>query len=173
MREKLRLQSPKARQMKSEQIAAKLLKDKYFKKARSIVFYSSLEEEVQTGKLISECLAQGKQVLLPYVDGEDLRLTPILNPQTDLIEGSYGILEPKPSIRTAYDQEQLELVLVPGLAFDQANCRLGRGKAFYDRFLAKLPQEVYTYGLAYDFQMVDALPVTELDIPLTRVIKND
>ncbi|PIQ85283.1 MAG: hypothetical protein COV74_09395, partial [Candidatus Omnitrophica bacterium CG11_big_fil_rev_8_21_14_0_20_45_26] len=77
MREKLRLQSPKARQMKSEQIAAKLLKDKYFKKARSIVFYSSLEEEVQTGKLISECLAQGKQVLLPYVDGEDLRLTPI------------------------------------------------------------------------------------------------
>ena len=64
------------------------------------------------------------------------------------------------------------MVLVPGLAFDQARYRLGRGKGFYDRFLSKLPREVVTMGLAFDFQVVEALPVTELDIPVSRVIHN-
>ena len=71
------------------------------------------------------------------------------------------------------DLGNIELVVVPGVAFDRRNFRLGRGGGYYDRFLAKIPSHTPTIGLAFDFQMIDALPEKEThDRPVSLVLTN-
>jgi 5-formyltetrahydrofolate cyclo-ligase len=174
MREALKKQSLAERHHKSQTIAAKLSKDDAFKNAKTVLFYLSTEQEVQTKLLIEAALRSGKKVALPYLNNDICEMKPSLisNLDTDLEKGCYGIMEPKKDRIQPVGPGGLDLVLVPGLAFDQTNCRLGRGKGYYDRFLAKLPGNVRTFGLAFDFQMVERLPVTELDIPLGRIVHN-
>ena len=84
--------------------------------------------------------------------------------------GPYGILEPKEEYVREIDKEKIELVIVPGLAFDQAGRRLGRGKGYYDRFLFSLPSKTPKIGLAFSFQIVEQVPCDPHDFPLTSVI---
>jgi 5-formyltetrahydrofolate cyclo-ligase len=70
------------------------------------------------------------------------------------------------------DISALDAVLVPGVAFDKQNFRLGRGGGYYDRFLNNLPKKIHTIGLAFDFQVVDRLPHDHHDIPVHRLIIN-
>ena len=172
IREKLHAQTTKERAQKSNLIATKLQKDGAFKQATTVMFYYSTEEEVQTQGLISKALSEGKKVLLPCVDknADEIRPVEIKNLEQDLAVGSYSIMEPKPRINSKVSMNEIDLVIVPGLAFDQARYRLGRGGGFYDRFLSKLPRNVVMIGLAFNFQIVKTLPVTELDIQVTRVI---
>ena len=72
--------------------------------------------------------------------------------------------------RVIVDAERIGLVIVPGVAFDIKNGRLGRGKGYYDRFLEKLPPGKTTIGLAFDFQIVKDLPKDSHDIPVSKVI---
>ena len=90
----------------------------------------------------------------------------------DLEYGPYGIQQPKSNRATVIAPEVLDLVVVPGVAFDRSGHRLGRGAGFYDRFLADLPRDIPTVGLAFDFQIVSNLPLQEHDIPLSFVISN-
>ena len=174
MRDALKNQSVSERSRKSRLIYEKLKKDFLFKNAKVVMFYLSTEEEVDTHKMAEDALAGGKKVVVPCVikGKPDLIPSCVKNLDTDLIKGNYGILEPKSEKIEPIDPSEIDLVLVPGLAFDQVNNRLGRGKGYYDRFLAKLPRNVKTIGLAFDFQIVKHLPVTELDIPLSRVVHN-
>jgi len=175
MRQKLMLQSLEDCRKKSLQVTQKLLKDDSYLNAKTIMFYVATPEELQTDSMIEHALGNGVQVLLPFVDSKLQMLKParVRNLKDDLTKGLFGILEPSEVCRTEIDRHSIDLVLVPGLAFDQVQCRLGRGKGLYDRFLAKLPRSVTVFGLCFDFQLVPSLPVTENDIPLTRVIKND
>ncbi len=174
MRQKLKAQSEADRYQKSREVAQKLKKDASFQDAKAIMFYISTEEEVETKGLLSDILKIGKKIAVPYMDKNSSEIKPsfIQSIDADLAKGNYGILEPKNEKIEAVSLGELDLVLVPGIAFDQANNRLGRGKGYYDRFLAKLPRKVKTFGLAFDFQLVHELPVTELDVPLTRVFHN-
>jgi len=87
-----------------------------------------------------------------------------------MVPGGYGILEPKNP--RAIDTNLLDCVLVPGIAFDRGGHRLGRGRGYYDRFLATLPCRVTRYGLAFDIQMFDHVPATASDVKVDRVFVN-
>jgi 5-formyltetrahydrofolate cyclo-ligase len=174
IRRKLKEQSRTDRDRKSSVITGRLEKDILFQRAKTILFYVSTDEEVETYNLIRTALQNGKRVAVPFIDNASngIQASFIQNADEDLAPGSYGILEPKTKSTSKALLSEIELVLVPGLAFDHAKHRLGRGKGYYDRFLAKLPRHVKTYGLAFDFQIVEQLPVTELDVPMHRVIHN-
>ena len=134
--------------------------------AKTIMAYYSLPDEVCTHQLIDELVAEGKTVLLPKVlDDETMELRRYTGPH-DLREGAYHIMEPIGDPFT--DLTQIDLALIPGLAFDAQGHRLGRGKGYYDRFLAAFTGT--TIGVCFDFQKVAEVPVDAHDIAVNRVV---
>ena len=171
---KLKEQSEQFRSSKSKTIVSKLRTDSLYRKSQNIMFYVSMDYEVDTHALLRESLLEGKCVTVPYVDREHNALIPVQIKQFDehLVSGSYNILEPKKELIKPFDVGRLELILVPGIAFDRKYHRLGRGGGYYDRFLATVPAEVKRYGLAFDFQLFDSIPVESFDVPMNEVITN-
>lgn len=171
----LRKQEKKERLLKSALIADKLLWSAEFKKAKSILFYASFDGEVDTFEMIKKAITLKKRVGLPVVDREKKRLVPVLfsGVTKDLQDGHYGIKQPVQSPSSTVPLNEIDLVVVPGLAFDKANNRLGRGQGYYDRFLKDIPRDTPTVGLAFDFQLVDAIPCLEAhDIKVLCVFSN-
>ena len=159
---------------KSRVIREKFLALPVFRKAKTILFYASIKGEVDTFAMIKEALALGKKVLLPVVKKEEERIVPVaLTSLNGLTRGAYGIPEPAVSGATEEALNKIDLVVVPGVAFDRKNNRLGRGAGYYDRFLSELPATTPRIGLAFDVQIVDVLPGLEShDQPVTQVISN-
>lgn len=129
-----------------------------FESARVIMVYAACDNEVQTEGLIVEALRKGKRVALPVTDKEkkEIYARTISKYPEDLIPGAYGILEPKPSCPDVPVKE-LDLVLLPGVAFDRKGFRLGFGGGYYDRFLSRLSENTITVGLAYRLQVVETV----------------
>ena len=155
------------------------LKDR-IKNAQTIVVYYSLPDEVNTHDLIDDLVAEGKTVLLPKVIDDETMELRRYNGRQNMKEGVLHLLEPDGKPFTNYSQ--IDMVLVPGLAFDAAGHRLGRGRGYYDRFLNKvgtvlLCQDSLTqknrpsvFGVCFDFQKVPAVPTDEHDIIVDEVI---
>ena len=139
--------------------------------AQTILAYYSLPDEVCTRQLIDELIADGKTVLLPKVlDAGRMELRHYTGPH-DLTEGAYGIMEPVGEPFTDY--ALIDIALIPGMAFDVAGHRLGRGRGYYDRFLNSQLSIVHCpllIGLCFDFQKVPVLPYDDHDIPVDIVI---
>lgn len=138
-----------------------------FRQARVVLLYAALPDEVPTLPLITR--VEGKTILLPRVVGDDLELRVYTNPE-DLVESSdFHILEPTGPLFTDY--AAIDFALIPGMAFDAAGHRLGRGRGYYDRFLAH-PHvaDLHTVGLCFDFQLLDAVPTEPHDHPVDDVI---
>lgn len=137
--------------------------------AQTIMAYYSLPDEVNTHALIDELVAEGKTVLLPKVTGADTMELRRYTGRADLQEGAYHILEPVGEPFT--DLSAIDLILVPGLAFDAAGHRLGRGRGYYDRFLHSKNRPYYVkIGVCFDFQKVDEVPVDAHDIAMDKVV---
>lgn len=134
--------------------------------AQFIMVYYSLPDEVNTHHLIDDLVADGKTVLLPRVSGPDTMELRRYTDHADLQEGAYHILEPVGEPFTDY--ASIDIIIVPGLAFDAAGHRLGRGRGYYDRFLRTMG--VRTIGVCFDFQKVEEVPVDAFDIPVDMVI---
>ena len=136
--------------------------------AHTILLYSALPDEVQTQSLINELVLQGKTVLLPKViDGSTMEVRRYTGTK-DLAPGVYGIMEPIGERFTDY--ASIDLAVIPGMAFDQEGHRLGRGKGYYDRFLAQLTPKTYKIGLCFPWQRVDNVPTDEQDVTMDCVI---
>ncbi len=105
--------------------------------------------------------------LLPRIASEELTLH-AWTPDRPLVPNRYRIPEPSPD--GPVSPHELEIALIPGLAFDAAGGRLGRGGGYYDRLLAKLPSTCLRIGLCFDFQLVDRVPRAPHDLPVHRVI---
>ena len=134
--------------------------------AKTILAYYSLPDEVNTHQLIDELVVEGKTVLLPKVlDDETMKLRRYTGRQ-DLSEGSFHIMEPVGEPFSDYSE--IDLSLIPGMAFDAQGNRLGRGKGYYDRFLRAM--SVRTIGVCFDFQRVDEVPTDENDVAVDEVI---
>lgn len=169
--QKLQAQSPADRRKKSLIIEEKLFGLDVFKKAAAVCFYVSLPEEVDTAQMIDRALRAGKRVLVPRVNGgAPLQLYEIKNRRQDLERGAFGIMEPVPSRTRLADAKEIGCVIAPGVAFDRTNHRLGRGKGFYDRFLAGLGPGVAKIGVAFSFQMVEEVPRYGHDVRLDVVL---
>ena len=135
--------------------------------AHTLLMYSALPDEVPTQSLIDELAAQGKTVLLPRVVNDTEMELRRYQGRDSLQAGAFGILEPTGTLFTDYDR--IDVAIVPGMAFDKGGHRLGRGKGYYDRFLARVPY-IYKIGLCFPWQMVEYVPTDDYDIPMDEVI---
>jgi 5-formyltetrahydrofolate cyclo-ligase len=153
----------------SRKLCKQLRRQPVWSEAKSVLFFAPLADEPDLWPLLIEALAAGKTVCLPrYVSGSAGYVAcQVRDIQHDLVRGEFGIREPLPSCPEV-PLNRLDLVLVPGVAFDARGARLGRGKGFYDRLLAEVRGT--KCGVAFDEQMVDAVPVGPLDIRLNCIL---
>jgi 5-formyltetrahydrofolate cyclo-ligase len=135
-----------------------------------LLYVSAFPEEFATAPLLRLARQHGKRLACPRVDrsARCLRLFQVDDPESDLMPGTLGIPEPRPTCPTVAPEE-IDWVLVPGLAFDARCYRLGRGAGYYDRLLPTLRAEAPGWALAYDCQWVDELPVEPHDVALDGV----
>ena len=146
-----------------------------FVRSQTILFYASFDGEVDTEKMIDEARALGKKVALPVIEKETKTIIPTLIKckANKLTNGHYGIKQPKREKENTVDLSSIEMIIVPGIAFDKYNNRLGRGAGYYDRLLERIPSSVHTVGLAFDFQIVDHIPhIEKHDKPVSHLIFN-
>lgn len=151
----------------SESVTKRLLAHPRLKTAHTILLYASLADEVDTHRLTDCLLQQGKTILLPVViNDHDMKICRY-DHSTTVANGPFGIIEPQAEAFTHY--HEIDLALIPGMAFDRAGHRLGRGKGYYDRFLSQATN-IYKIGVCFAFQMVDEVPTDENDIMMNEVI---
>lgn len=134
-----------------------------YRSAQVVMLYYPLWDEVDVRPLFDRALGQGKHVILPTVKGDDI--IPVeIHKDTKWVVGEYDILEP---VAEEYRGE-IDLVVVPGMAFDAQGNRLGRGKGYYDRFLALHPH-AYRLGLCFEFQLIESVPAEPFDRTMNAV----
>lgn len=147
----------------SREVMSRLERHPAFKKAHTILLYASLPDEVRTFELI-EKWRNRKHIVLPTVVGDDI--VPVaLDANTSFVTGDFNILEPDSAPYTG----DFDLIVVPGMAFDDHGNRLGRGKGYYDRFLAQ-HAHVHTIGVCFNFQKVPFVPTEKTDIAMSEIV---
>ena len=155
---------------KSELIKKRLFNLSEFKKSLTILFYVSYDNEVFTHKMINDSLELGKKVIVPIsiIDKRNLLLSR-LKKFEDLVVSSYGILEPRPDKIFEVSLDEIDLIIVPGVGFDKSGHRIGHGKGYYDNLL-KISKNHLHIGLAFEFQIVNKVPIETHDLPVNRII---
>jgi len=135
-----------------------------FKAAKTILLYWSTPDELPTHATIRKWSAE-KQLILPTIEGDDLILKHYL-PNGAMKQGELGIWEPDTA---EICSGNVDLVIVPGVAFDHKKNRLGRGKGYYDRFFRK-NGNVLKIGVGFDFQLLTKIPSTKMDIKMDKIV---
>lgn len=150
------------REEKSARIAARVASLGTFEKAKHVLVFLSMPDEIQTGRILETAWELGKSVYVPLVNrGEpDLQLGQ-LKPGDVLDKGPMGIPQPRISSQDLSSPELLDCLLLPGLAFDGEGARIGYGAGYFDRFLKKTTAA--RIALAFDFQILESVPQTEND----------
>ena len=141
--------------------------------ARSVLFYVDIRAEVRTQHFLPTALADGKQVVVPYCHAGRLELFR-LESMSELATGSYQILEPRPDLRSQSQRrigiDQVDLVVVPGVAFDRDGARLGHGQGYYDKLLAGAREQTPRVALAFECQIFPTLPTAPHDVPMHVIL---
>ena len=150
---------------KSNQIKNNLFNLQLYKNSKSIMFFASFKNEVDTHNMIKEAL-KNKTIVIPKVSHHEIEPSVIIS-FDNLVIGKFGILEPIETMRIAY--KNIELILVPGIVFDKEGHRIGYSLGYYDKFLAKVPK-ANKVGLAFDFQVVDKIPREMHDVPVDIIV---
>ena len=138
-----------------------------FRNSKTILAYWSLPDEVQTHDFVLKWY-QKKRILLPLVVGDVLELRHFTGMECMEKGPAFGILEPQKG--TPASINEVDMVIVPGLAFDLNGNRMGRGKGYYDKLLKE--KNIFRLGVCFNFQLVPQVPVDDYDIPMNRVIFN-
>ena len=171
MLERLRKQDESIKIEKSLAIKHKLFRTEQFKKSIAVMFYVSKYYEVNTHDMIDEAILMGKRVMVPKTIKHKPMLTIYeISSREELLPGNMGILEPKEETLRVASHEAIDLVVVPGIAFDKRGNRIGHGKGYYDNFLKSLRDKTHIIGLAFDFQIVDEIPSHPHDFPVEKII---
>ncbi len=159
-------------QQKSEDITDQILLLHEFVRARGIACYVNKDTEVDTRILIRKALDRQKHVLIPVIKkGEvDLFFSEIKDLGKELTRGTFGVPEPKPEFVRPFGLDAIDLIIVPGIAWDKNGYRLGWGRGYFDRVLQKLPPHVKSAGLAFNLQLINQVPRDQFDVPVNMVI---
>ena len=136
-----------------------------FINAHNIIIYWSMPDELPTHNFIIRW-SKKKTMLLPVVKGEDMLIKPF-STKEELKQGSLGIWEP--DTQKEY-LNFIDLVIVPGVAFDRDKSRLGRGKGYYDRYF--INKRIVKIGVCFDFQLLKSIPIDSFDIKMDKVVTN-
>ena len=157
----------------SERICRRLASLPEYGPARTVMLYVAVRNEVRTDPLLSAALAEGKRVVVPYCDGDELGLF-VLASLEELAAGTLGIPEPRPELRAAAgkraDPDEIDVAMVPGIAFDRQGGRLGHGRGFFDRFLPRLRADAVAVGVAFECQLLPEIPMLAHDVSVDRVV---
>ena len=143
--------------------------------AKTVLFYVDAASEVRTRHSLPDALAGGKRIVVPYclVETNELGLF-LLEDVSELVEGAYRILEPRAELRALpakqVEPEDLDLVMVPGTAFDPSGARMGQGKGYYDRLLARARPDVPLVGIAFECQIFPEIPIAPHDVFMDLVL---
>ena len=156
----------------SDIITDKLLNLDCIKNAKNIMLYLDFNNEVSTDSLIKKLLNLGKIVSSPITLKEERKLIPskITDLKNGIQYGAYNIREPKPECSPAINIKDLDVVIVPAVAYDKNCYRLGYGGGFYDRFLENLRKDAVTIGIAFDLQIFDEVPKEPHDAQLDYIV---
>ncbi len=146
-----------------------------YEAAKTVMWYVDAGSEVRTRHTLPEALTHGKRVVVPWcvVETNCLELF-LLEDISELVEGAYKILEPKVELRGLPQKkvlpDELDLVMVPGTAFDSHGGRMGQGKGYYDRLLAQARKDAPLVAIAFDCQLFEAIPVAAHDVFMDLVL---
>jgi 5-formyltetrahydrofolate cyclo-ligase len=165
IKEKKKDYSLEEKRRKSELIFNQIEKLDAFKKADIIMAYWSLDDEVFTHRFIQK-YQNKKKIILPVVQDDILILKEFTGISNMRISKSYGVGEPEGKL---FDQlDKIDVIIVPGVAFDKLLNRLGRGKAYYDKLLKT--SQALKIGVCFDFQKLDSVPVDKYDVKMDLII---
>lgn len=155
---------------KSKEIQKLLFGMQEYKKAQKILYYISYDNEVNTHEMIKESVSQGKTVVVPKTDKKQHKLMlSELVCWDDLECGTYNILEPKKECIKEIHHEVIDLLIVPGVVFDFRGNRIGHGMGYYDKLLCHCICKP-KIGLAFDFQIVDQVPIEKHDVRVDKIV---
>jgi 5-formyltetrahydrofolate cyclo-ligase len=139
-----------------------------FIRAKTIMMYIPMQREVDTAAIARAAWDAGKTVLAPRTNVPARQMEAVaFTDHSELTAGAYNILEP---VGEATDVSEIDLLILPGVAFDRAGNRLGQGGGFYDRFLAAPTLRADTVAIAFDEQIVESVPVEATDWPMKTII---
>lgn len=160
----------------SEKIVDRFMELAEYHSANTVMFYVDVRDEVRTRQALPAALASGKRIVVPYcLDGE-LELFWLENME-ELELGMYKILEPKNELRTIEAKRllpaDLDLVMVPGVAFDRNGGRTGHGKGYYDKLLQHARLDAPLIALAFECQLFEKIPAESHDIYMDKVVTED
>ncbi len=162
---------PALRSSLGRRVAANLRAMPEYRRARLPLFYVSFRSEVPTHRLIMDRIREGLPVAVPLTDPAGRRLIPfsISDFHRDLAPGYCGILEPRPGLPEV-DPSTIDLVVVPGSAFDRRCRRFGYGGGYYDRFLSTAAPQALRVALAFELQLYPSIPAADHDQPMDAVV---
>ena len=147
----------------SRQVQQQVVNAEAFIHAKTLALYSPINNEVATSRIFTVARELNKQIYYPRVNGEDLEFFKVCA-ATELIPGAFGVAEPLTGEKISL--AELDLIVVPGVAFDLKGHRLGYGRGFYDRQLTGKLARAVSVGLSFEFQLCDRLPAEAHDRPL-------
>jgi len=154
---------------KSQAIQERFLDLPEFKNAQAIMLYFSIKNEAKTKGIIEKTLQLGKKVVLPVTNFENRKIVPTeLGSLKELKKTRQGLFEPtgKNQVKTS----ELQLVVVPGIAFDTQGSRIGTGKGFYDSLLRRTTTKVPLVGLCFEENLEEALPKESHDVKMDIIV---
>lgn len=159
-------------EQKSSVIMEKLTQTKEYNQSRVVFVYMDFNNEVKTMPLIERMLSEKKKVVIPYTDTVNTVIIPseLKSTDDDLVLSKFGYLEPVLEKIRPVEPEEFDLVVVPGVVFDRKLNRIGFGKGYYDRILAKLKKSAKAVAVAYDFQVLNEVPSEDYDVKMDMII---
>lgn len=166
IREKKRAMTPAQIEEASRNLTQQFFATSYYREAKTLYGYLPYNQEVRTEPILLQALKDGKKVAVPKVYGDTMRFL-YIEDFSKIEKGYAGI--PEPIADEPVAQDEMALVLMPGLAFDKEGHRIGYGGGFYDKFLWEEPNHP-TVALCYAFQMLPSLETEEFDVPVDLVL---
>lgn len=155
---------------KSSRIADNFLRLSEYERAKTVMSYASFSSEVSTDIINKAVKMDGKRLVLPVCKVEEVELVPVLiSDETELESGAYGITEP--TVGEIIKKSEIDIVILPGLAFDKSGGRLGYGKGYYDRFLAG--GGAMKIALAFSEQIIDKVVCESFDLPVDIIVTEE
>ena len=157
--------SDEEKQSISSQIFSKIAELKEFEQASVIALFMALPDEPQTSHFIEQ-ISRCKRVVIPRIEGEEMEFYDIAD---GVKVGAFEIMEPVAT--TPIEPSEIDVMIVPGVAFTTDGYRLGRGKGFYDRYLSHNGFRAYTIGVCYHCQLIEELPAESHDKRVELVVE--
>jgi 5-formyltetrahydrofolate cyclo-ligase len=168
--------APEEIRRRSALVTRNLTSHPLWEQTHVVLCFLAMAYEINTDPIVAQALKDGKRVGVPRMHGDEIVFYEIESLHDEWEMHPYGVREPRSHLPACVHQKDGTrgyLLVTPGLAFDRCGRRLGRGKGYYDRFLRSAGPNLTPVGVAFAFQMLEEIPVTERDMPVQAVVTED